>query len=195
MICKNCGTKFESPFCPECGARSEEQVNQTTQEKAVLVKNDTQPKYSTNPYQAQHYQQPTYPPINQVIINQPVRSTSGIAVAKTIIGIICMVSFLLIILFSCSATFVAVLDDADTAASSGAGMFIAMFYLVAGIISTAGRSSRGASLAAMIMFIISAIIGFAALGAYYELIMWALLASVFALVYLIFFLVQKSEVR
>lgn len=111
--------------------------------------------------------------------------------AKTIIGILGMVIFVIIMLQSCATGIANAMGENTTDTSGWAGVMIALMFLVGGIISTAGRNSRGASFAAMLVFAVGALFGFANIGTFADLVVWSWLAIILAVLYLIFFIVQR----
>ncbi|MDW7655662.1 MAG: AmiS/UreI family transporter [Bacillota bacterium] len=189
MYCSNCGTKFEGKFCPECGTPA---VTQSSGSQDVIYQQPAQ-------QQINHQQpiplQPLYLSINQNIVPTAPPKQTGISVTKTIIGIICLIIFIIIFLQSCAVGCVNLFEENTEDTTAGVGLFVAFFYLVIGIVSTAGRSNRGASLAVSIISAITAIIGFSTSGTYVDLIVWSSLSVILAVLYLIFFIFQKSANR
>jgi len=105
--------------------------------------------------------------------------------AKLIIGIISVILFFIIAFQSCAAGVVTALDGATDDASSGAGMFLAICMLIAGIVGIATRNSKGGGITAGVFYIIAAIIGFANLGVFADLVVWSVLSLAFGAVFIL----------
>lgn len=186
MFCSNCGVKFDGHYCPECGTPASS--NPTNEHDIIPVKHSD----GNNNQGIPIIQQPTYQTINQIIMPMAPSKKTGINLAKTIIGILCMVCFVFIFFQSCAVGCVNVFNENVDDTSAGIGFFVALLYLVIGIISTAGRSSRGASLAVSIVSALAAIIGFSTSGTYVDLVVWSGLSVIIFVLYLIFFILQKK---
>jgi hypothetical protein len=114
-------------------------------------------------------------------------------VAKLVIGIISIVLSLLIFFQSCAVGVANTLNANGEIGGSG-GVFLGVLFIVAGIIGIATRKSpkKGGSIAAMIVYLIAALLGFASAGSYSDLYIWAGLSVAFAIVYLLSALIRKT---
>lgn len=110
--------------------------------------------------------------------------------AKLVIGIISIVLFLLVTVQSCAAGIGNALA-ANGEVSGTAGFIVAVMLLAGGIVSIAGRNSKGGAIACAILYILGALIGFANAGSYSDLYIWAGLCAVLAVFFLISIFTQK----
>jgi uncharacterized membrane protein (UPF0136 family) len=116
--------------------------------------------------------------------------------AKITIGILCMLLFIIMVLGACAFSLGGAFTDNDGMGSSSPIMIgMALLFLVAGIISVAGSKSKGASLAASIVFGLNAALGITNFKQYMDIGLWMIVAVFLALLYFIFFAVQKSQRR
>ena len=114
--------------------------------------------------------------------------------AKLIIGIISIVLFMIITFQSCATGVVNALESNNEDISGSAGLLLAIAMLIAGIIGVAARKSKGGSITAGAFYILGAIIGFANLGTFGDLIVWSVLALIFGLVFILGTLFIKEKV-
>ena len=105
--------------------------------------------------------------------------------AKLIIGIISIVLFIIVTFQSCAVGVVNALDGTTDDASGSAGIFLAFSMLIAGIIGIAARNSRGGGITAGIFYIVAALIGFANLGTFGDLVVWSVLSLAFGAVFIV----------
>lgn len=113
---------------------------------------------------------------------------------KLVINIFSLVFFFFIIFQSCAAGFVNAVSGNDGDSSGIGGLFLALFMLVAAIVGLATRKNESSGIAVAILYLIASIIGFASLGTFGDLVIWASLSLIFAVVYFIgFFLYKKSQ--
>ena len=105
--------------------------------------------------------------------------------AKLIIGIISIVLFLVIIFQSCAVGVVNVIESNADDTSGSAGVLLAFMMLIAGIVGIASRKSKGGGITAGVFYIISALIGFANLGTFGDLIAWSVLSLAFGVVFIV----------
>lgn len=113
--------------------------------------------------------------------------------AKLTIGILSIITFLLMSLQSCAAI-VSIAFQGNSADQSGSiGIVVAFCYLIAGIIAVAGSKSRGASVAAVIFYLLGALFGLASSGIYTDLSIWSGLAAIFGVLFIIFAIVQRRK--
>lgn len=111
---------------------------------------------------------------------------------KLILGIISIVLFIIITFQSCAVGVVNAIDSNTQDTSGGAGILLAFAMLIAGIVGITTRSSKGGGITAGIFYVISAIIGFANLGTFGDLVVWSVIALAFGLVYIIGSLMMKE---
>jgi hypothetical protein len=112
---------------------------------------------------------------------------------KLVIGIFSMVFFIFIILQSC-ATGVANALSGDTEDSSGtAGVFVALFMLIAAIIGVITRKEVKGGYYAGAFYLLAAIIGFSSLGTFTDLVVWSSISLIFALVFILSGVFKKKS--
>ena len=116
---------------------------------------------------------PTEPAPRRSAIGMPFR------LARTIIGILSLVAFIFVMFQSCAANVVNAMEANTTDASAGGGTLLAFILLIAGITTALGRDNAKATLVAAIMYGVGAIIGFASLGTYGDLVFWSIIAVLF----------------
>jgi len=113
--------------------------------------------------------------------------------AKLIIGIISIVLFMIIIFQSCATGVVNALENNNEDISGSAGLLLAIAMLIAGIVGIAARESKGGSITAGVFYVLGAIIGFANLGTFGDLIVWSILALLFGIVFILGTLLIKEK--
>ena len=157
MICKKCGYEIPKHLmggailtCPTCGYR--------------YHKRPVPPAPSTKPA-PQRSSTPA--------VGMPFR------LARTIIGILSLVAFIFVMFQSCAANVVNAMEANTADASAGGGTLLAFILLIAGITTALGRDNAKATLVAAIMYEVGAIIGFASLGTYSDLVFWSIIAVLF----------------
>lgn len=111
---------------------------------------------------------------------------------KLIIGIISIVLTLIIFFQSCAATIGEAMMNAD-GTSGGAGILVAVFMLIAGIIAIAARKSKGAGIVCLVLYAAAGILGITAHGIFRDLIIWGVISLIFAVVFLISTIMFKSQ--
>ena len=112
--------------------------------------------------------------------------------ARLVLGIISIVLFGLIIFQSCAAGLGNAM--AENGESSGsAGIILAVFMLVAGIVGIAARKSFGGAITAAVFYIFGAVIAIPMSGSFADLKIWGVLSAVFGAVFLITAIVQKKK--
>lgn len=106
--------------------------------------------------------------------------------AKLVIGIISMVLSVFVMFQSCAAGLVNSIEGSG-GVSGSAGLFVAVFFIVAGIIGIATRNSekKGGSLTAAGFYLGAALFGGTLAGNYTDLYFWAFVAWAFGAVYLV----------
>lgn len=112
--------------------------------------------------------------------------------AKLVIGIISIVLFLLVTVQSCAAGVANTLTE-NGEVSGSAGLLTAIMLLAGGIVSIAGRKSKGGAIACIVLYLIGGIIGFANAGSYGDLYIWSGLCIVLAVFFLISLFAQKYD--
>ncbi len=111
---------------------------------------------------------------------------------KLIVGIISIVLSLLILLQSCAAAFAdAFLEEGGTSAASGIMVFVIM--LSTGIVAITARKSRGAAIYCTIAYTLAGLLGISVKGAYEDLIVWGLVAFIFAILFFISIFTQAKQ--
>lgn len=106
--------------------------------------------------------------------------------SKLVIGIISIVLFLIISLQSCAAGIGNTLSESGEV-SGTAGFLLAVCMLISGIVGIATRKSekRGGSFTSVGLYIAGAIIAFANVGSYADLMIWAIVSGLFGIFYTI----------
>lgn len=115
----------------------------------------------------------TMPAPRRPAIGMPFRLT------RTIIGILSLVAFIFVMFQSCAANVVNAMEANTADASAGGGTLLAFILLIAGITTALGRDNAKATLVAAITYGVGAIIGFASLGTYSDLVFWSIIAVLF----------------
>ena len=105
--------------------------------------------------------------------------------AKLTLGIVSIVLSLIVLFQSCAAGIGTALSNTKNDTSGSAGIFVALLLLIAGIVGIVARSSKGGTIAAAIIYAIAGIIGIATTGIFKDLLVWGVLALVFAVIFAI----------
>ena len=86
-----------------------------------------------------------------------------------------MVSFLIVTFQSCAVGLVNAIDDNKEDSSGAGGIFVAFGLLIAGIVATVlwQKDSKGGDISLIILYGLTALIGFANLGTFEDLAVWA----------------------
>lgn len=111
---------------------------------------------------------------------------------RMVCGIICCCLFLLIVFQSCAVGIGNAIGDSEEVSGS-AGFITAILMLVAGIISIAGRKSKGATITAMCFYILAGLIACAMHGSFTDLQIYGVLCFIFAGLFLISIVVGKKK--
>ena len=111
---------------------------------------------------------------------------------KLIIGIISMVLFLVVVFQSCVAGLGNALEE-NGETSGGAGVFLAVCMLIAGIVGVATRSSKAGGIVAGCLYAVGGIVGIANYGSYSDLAIWAVVCFIFAAVFILGSILQKKK--
>ena len=104
--------------------------------------------------------------------------------AKLVIGIISIVSFIIIMFQSCATGVVNAVEGNTGDLSGSAGAMLAFAMLIAGIIGIAARNSKGGGITAGVFYAIAALIGFANLGTFGDLVVWSVVSLAFGIVFI-----------
>lgn len=119
--------------------------------------------------------------------------TKGAHTMRMIVGIISLVLSLIVTFQSCAVGIGNTLSENGESGGSG-GMILAIFMLVAGIISIAARKSKGGTITAIVFYAVGALIAFIVAGSYADLRIWAVVALIFAVLLVIsLFLKNKMQ--
>ena len=113
---------------------------------------------------------------------------------KLVLGILGLIFSIIVMFQSCAASVLnAIQDDGDVGGFSG---FLVAFLLISGsivMIATRNNESKGGSIAAMIVFILAALIAFGNSAVYKDLIIWGSLCAIYALINLLSLLKKKKK--
>ena len=112
--------------------------------------------------------------------------------AKMVIGIVSIVLFMIIVFQSCAAGVVNTIEE-NGSSSGSAGFLLAICMLVAGIVGLAGRKSKGASITAGVFYAFGGVIGIANVGNCADLMIWSVLALIFAAVFILGSVIKKNK--
>jgi hypothetical protein len=105
-------------------------------------------------------------------------------IAKLIIGIVSIVLFIIIMFQSCATGVANTMQSNAQDTSGSAGALLAFAMLIAGIIGIVTRKSKAGGITSGVFYVISAIIGFANLGTYGDLVFWSVLALIFGITFI-----------
>jgi len=112
---------------------------------------------------------------------------------KKIIGILSIVLFVFIAFQSCTAGFVNTLEE-NNETSGSAGILLAFFWLVAGILVLISKNSKGVVIFSIVLYLFSGIIALSNTGSVYkDLIVWGWISIIFSLL-LIFHLYRNKKI-
>ena len=137
------------------------------------------------------------PVLYQTVVSEPnaEEKIKNFNVWKTVSGILSILIFAFMTLQSCAVNLSASLSNSDDTSGVG-GMIVAVFILAAGITSLAGKKSRGANIAIMVLSFLGSVAGFATKGMYGDLKIWTIwlaILGVFALLAFIFYKPKKNK--
>ena len=113
--------------------------------------------------------------------------------AKLIAGIISIVVFGIIVVQSCATGVVNVIEGNDDVSGS-AGVLLALAMLIGGIVGLATRKSKGGGITAGVFYLLGAIIGFANLGTFVDLVVWSVLSLAFGALFILGSLFTKNRI-
>jgi len=114
--------------------------------------------------------------------------------ARTVIGIISMVLFVIIMFQSCAAGISNTLES-NGEVSGSAGLLLAIFMLISGIIGVATRKSKGGAITAGVFYALGGIIGISNIGTFADLQIWSILSFIFAAVFIGTAIFQKGKLE
>lgn len=106
---------------------------------------------------------------------------------KLVSGIFSIIFFVVVSLQSCATGVVNAVEDNSADTSGSAGLLVSFLLLAGGIVSIAVRKSKGkgGNIAVMIIFGLAAILGFANLGTFGDLVIWSVWCALNAFLALI----------
>ena len=111
---------------------------------------------------------------------------------RLVIGIISIVLFVLIAFQSCAAGLGNAL--AENGESSGsAGIILAFFMLIAGIVGIVARKSKGGAITSGAFYIVGGLVALTSIGTYSDLKIWSALSIIFGIVFFITAFMQKNK--
>ena len=113
--------------------------------------------------------------------------------ARVIIGIISIVLCVVVFFQSFFVGVGTALTNDTTDTSAGGGTFLAIFLLIAGIVSIATKKSKGGGITAGILYLLAALIGFTNKGSFGDLIVWSILCLIFGVILLIGSIFMKKK--
>lgn len=105
--------------------------------------------------------------------------------AKLTLGIISIVLSLVVLFQSCAVGLGTALSNNTNDTSGGTGIIFTILLIVAGIVGIVGRSSKGGTIAATILYAVDGLIGTTATGMFSDLNVWGVISFIFAAVFLI----------
>ena len=156
MYCKNCGKEIENEVRFCPHCGNSQEASQPVE--TVQIKEKQQVKQLNN--------------------------KNGFKTAKLIIGIISIVLFIIIAFQSCAIGMSNTL--LDNGESSGfAGIVVAFFMLISGIVGISTRSSKGGGITAGVFYAFAGLIGLGNFGSFKDLELWSYLCLIFAAVFII----------
>ena len=112
-------------------------------------------------------------------------------VAKLSLGIISLVLSMVILFQSYAVGLGTALSNNTKDTSGGTGIIFTILLIAAGIVGIVGRSSKGGTIAATILYAISGLIGTTATGVFSDLNMWGVISFIFAAVFLLSVFVRQ----
>lgn len=113
---------------------------------------------------------------------------------KKIIGIVSMVLFIIVLLQSCAAGVSNTLQNNSEVSGSAGGM-LAFFMLIAGVISTISKNSKGMTITAIIFYVMGGFMGVSLSGSFKDLEIWGWLNIIFAMLLTFHIVKYKSTYK
>lgn len=111
---------------------------------------------------------------------------------RLIIGIVSIVLFVVVSLQSCAVGVGNALTESGEV-SGTAGFLLAVCMLIAGIVGICCRKLRAGSIVAGCFYALGGLLGIANVGSYSDLMIWSVLSFLFAVVFIITAIAQKSS--
>lgn len=111
---------------------------------------------------------------------------------KKVIGVISIVLFLIVSLQSCVAGLGNTIS-ANGEISGSAGIMLAIFMLIAGIIAIMSRTSKGMTITSIVFYALGGLIGIANVGSYSDLKIWSILSLIFGGLILLHLIKNKED--
>lgn len=114
--------------------------------------------------------------------------------AKLVTGILCMVFTILVLFQSCAAGIADTLGDTGGVSGMG-GFLVGLLMLSGGIVEVATRKAEknGGAIAAVIIFGLAAVLGFATAGIFADLNIWASWCLILAVLNLLSIFLGKKK--
>lgn len=114
--------------------------------------------------------------------------------AKLVTGILCMVFTFFVLFQSCAAGMANTIENTGEVSGS-AGLLLSILMLAGGIIEVATRKSerKGGCVAALILFFLAAVIGFANAGSYTDLNIWSAWCAILGLLNVVCLVPRKEQ--
>lgn len=111
---------------------------------------------------------------------------------RMIVGIISMVLFLIVSFQSCAVGIGnTLMENGETSGSSG--ILLSFCLLIAGIIATAARKSKGGTITALCFYVLGGLFGLVNVGIFADLKIWSTMSFIFAAVLLITLILDKKK--
>jgi hypothetical protein len=180
MYCEKCGKQIEdnSKFCDYCGASI---ANESEQVQPGRIQGES-PGQHYPPQQGYAQQQPA--PVQQQGYPPPQNTREGIT--ELVLGIISIILSVLIFIQSYLVEFSEAIFNRDSG-SGTTGIFVSIFVLVAGIAGIATRKSEdiGGAIAAGVLCISAAIIGFSGAESFSDLNIYAVILLIFGAAFIV----------
>lgn len=114
---------------------------------------------------------------------------------KLVSGILSLAFSLFILFQSCAANFVAAWEEKNDDTSAAGGFLVALMLIAGGIVSIVTRKStkNSGNTALIILFGLGALIGYANLGIYSDLLFWSTWALACAILAIVSFVKNKKR--
>ncbi len=114
--------------------------------------------------------------------------------AKLVVGILSICLSAMVLFQSCAAGAANALEANGEVGGTG-GFIVAIMLLAGGIVMIATRKSekKGGSIAALILYLLGALIGFATAGSYSDLKIWSVVALLVAIMNVVALLQLKKD--
>lgn len=110
---------------------------------------------------------------------------------KKVIGIISIVLFVIVSFQSCAAGLGNAISN-NKEASGSAGILLAVFMLIAGIVALVSKYSKGVTITAIVFYVLGGIIGLANVGHFKDLQVWSVLNLIFAALFIFHIIKNKN---